>query len=147
MFDKITYISDENCTVKLKEDVEVKVNLMNLERLHQEKYDPTIEQSIVPLTFDEEKGGYYRDYASDNLSMHFVAKSNGVTSMDDDYSLSSVGNENILVETIEGKIKITNNFILGSMPFPVIAIMDQNELSGIKQINIGFCYKNFICHD
>lgn len=35
----------------------VKVNLMNLERLHQEKYDPTIEQSIVPLTFDEEKVG------------------------------------------------------------------------------------------
>ena len=30
MFDKITYISDEDCTVKLKEDVEVKVNLMNM---------------------------------------------------------------------------------------------------------------------
>ncbi len=30
MFDKITYISDEDCTVKLKEDAEVKINLMNL---------------------------------------------------------------------------------------------------------------------
>ena len=30
MFDKITYISDEDCTVKLKEDAEVKINLMNM---------------------------------------------------------------------------------------------------------------------
>ena len=30
MFDKITYISDDSCTVKLKEDQEIKVNLMNL---------------------------------------------------------------------------------------------------------------------
>ena len=30
MFDKITYISDDSCTVKLKEDQNIKVNLMNL---------------------------------------------------------------------------------------------------------------------
>ena len=30
MFDKITYISDDSCTVKLKEDQDIKVNLMNL---------------------------------------------------------------------------------------------------------------------
>ena len=30
MFDKITYISDDSCTVKLKEDGEITVNLMNL---------------------------------------------------------------------------------------------------------------------
>ena len=30
MFDKITYISDEDCTVKLKDDAEVKINLMNM---------------------------------------------------------------------------------------------------------------------
>ena len=30
MFDKITYISDDSCTVKLKEDEEITVNLMNL---------------------------------------------------------------------------------------------------------------------
>ena len=30
MFDRITYISDDSCTVKLKEDGEIKVNLMNL---------------------------------------------------------------------------------------------------------------------
>ncbi|MBR3145915.1 MAG: DUF87 domain-containing protein [Bacilli bacterium] len=30
MFDRITYISDDSCTVKLKEDQEITVNLMNL---------------------------------------------------------------------------------------------------------------------
>lgn len=30
MFDRITYISDEGCTVKLKDDTEISVNLMNL---------------------------------------------------------------------------------------------------------------------
>ena len=30
MFEKITYISDESCTVKLKEDQEITINLMNL---------------------------------------------------------------------------------------------------------------------
>ena len=30
MFDRITYISDDSCTVKLKENAEVKINLMNL---------------------------------------------------------------------------------------------------------------------
>ena len=30
MFDKITYISDESCKVKLKENAEVTMNLMNL---------------------------------------------------------------------------------------------------------------------
>ena len=30
MFDRITYISDESCTVKLKEDQEITINLMNL---------------------------------------------------------------------------------------------------------------------
>ena len=30
MFDRITYISDESCKVKLKDDAEVTMNLMNL---------------------------------------------------------------------------------------------------------------------
>ena len=30
MFDKITYISNEDCTIKLKDNIDVKVNLMNL---------------------------------------------------------------------------------------------------------------------
>ena len=30
MFDKITYISDDSCTVKLSDDEEITINLMNL---------------------------------------------------------------------------------------------------------------------
>ena len=33
MFDKITYISDDSCNVKLKEDVEITMNLIDIEIL------------------------------------------------------------------------------------------------------------------
>ena len=36
MFDRITYISDESCKVKLKENTEVKMNLMNLHLIFQD---------------------------------------------------------------------------------------------------------------
>lgn len=91
--------------------------------------------TITGLTYDESKGGYYKDYATDGLTIHITAEQNGTTTMDSDYELATSGSENILVQITDGKAKITNNFIPGAMPFPITAVMDQNATTGITQIS------------
>lgn len=74
--------------------------------------------TVKGLAMDTEKGGYYRDYAADGLTMHFKAVKDGQTNMDDDYPMN-VGENNILL-VYEGKnIKVTNAFHPGNMPFPI----------------------------
>ena len=81
----------------------------------------TIGSYIVKgLAMDEQKGGYYRDYAADGLTMHFKAEKDGATTMDADYVMSE-GDNNILL-TYEGKnIKVTNAFHPGAMPFQIVS--------------------------
>ena len=98
--------------------------------------------TVKGLTYDEEKGGYYKDYSADNLSVHFKAVNNGMTTMDADYALQTVGKENILVEIVNGKAKITNNFQPGSMPFPITAVMDQNAATAVENVRLGAASEN-----
>ncbi len=91
--------------------------------------------TVKGLTYDESKGGYYKDYAADGLVMHFKAEKGGAVTMDDDYPLSTEGQENILVVIADGKAKITNNFQAGKMPFPISAVMDQNGTTAIRLMN------------
>lgn len=91
--------------------------------------------TVMGLTYDNEKGGYYKDYSADNLSVHFKAVNNGMTTMDADYSLQTAGKENILVEIANGKAKIINNFQPGAMPFPITAVMDQNSATAVENIH------------
>ena len=75
---------------------------------------------VKGLKMDNEKGGYYRDYVNDGLTMHFKVVSNGQVSKDDDYAMSE-GQNNILL-VYEGKnIKVTNAFHPGAMPFPIVS--------------------------
>lgn len=75
---------------------------------------------VKGLKMDNEKGGYYRDYVNDGLTMHFKVVSNGQVSKDDDYAMSE-GQNNILL-VYEGKnIKVTNAFHPGTMPFPIVS--------------------------
>lgn len=75
---------------------------------------------VKGLKMDEQKGGYYRDYVNDGLTMHFKVVSNGQVSKDDDYAMSS-GENNILLVYEEKKIKVTNAFHPGTMPFPIVS--------------------------
>lgn len=88
--------------------------------------------TVKGLTYDESKGGYYKDYAADGLTMYIKALQGGATTMESHYALATADAENILVEIANGKAKITNNFKPGAMPFPITAIMDQNETAGIN---------------
>ena len=42
MFDRITYISDDSCTIKLLENAEVTMNLMNLHLIFEDDTKKTI---------------------------------------------------------------------------------------------------------
>lgn len=95
----------------------------------------TIGSYIVKgLAMDEQKGGYYRDYAADGLTMHFKAEKDGATTMDADYVMSE-GDNNILL-TYEGKnIKVTNAFHPGAMPFQIVSTFPgMGEVSAVEAV-------------
>jgi hypothetical protein len=75
---------------------------------------------VKGLAMDNEKGGYYRDYAADGLTMHFKAVKDGQTNMDADYAMSE-GENNILLVYEGKKIKVTNAFHPGKMPFQIVS--------------------------
>lgn len=77
------------------------------------------ELTISGLTYNEEKGGFYRMYAGDGLVQHFKAMKDGATVMDNDYVLG--GESNILVTLTDEGIHVENPFKLGAMPFPMAA--------------------------
>ena len=62
---------------------------------------------IDNLTFDAEKGGYYRDYSGSDVSMTLVAVSNGETVINGKYYFEKLGN--ILVAANETGYHIVHN--------------------------------------
>lgn len=78
--------------------------------------------TINGLEYDNEKGGFYRDYSEDGISQHFTAVSNGQTTFDKDYVLGT--GSTILVKLADGKLTIENPFKLGAMPFPMVGAFE-----------------------
>lgn len=82
--------------------------------------DLTLGQMVIDnLTYDASKGGYYRDYTGSDVTLPFVAVSNGDTTMNNTYSFEKVGN--VLVKATETGYSIVNNMQPGNMPFPLVA--------------------------
>ena len=82
--------------------------------------------TIENIPYSEDKGGFYKEYADDELAMHFKAVNDkGNTTMDNDYTFN---NETIttaiLVEQTEDGVKTTNDMSLGAMPFSITATME-----------------------
>lgn len=77
---------------------------------------------IDNLTFDAEKGGYYRDYTGSDVSMTLVAVSNGETVINGKYYFEKLGN--ILVAANETGYHIVHNMQPGAMPFPIEFTVD-----------------------
>ncbi len=92
--------------------------------------------TVKGLTYSEEKGGYYHDYANDGLSFHFTAVNGGKTTMDGDYAFNSTKQNDILV-TYDGTAvtNIVNNFQMGSMPFPITSKFTSGSSNGISTVN------------
>ena len=81
--------------------------------------------TVKGLTYDEEKGGYYRDYKNDGLEFHFTAENNGTPTMDGQYSFNAAKDNNILVKYDGNKVTdIINTFQMGAMPFAIVTSFD-----------------------
>ncbi|MBQ8157803.1 MAG: hypothetical protein IJ081_02140 [Prevotella sp.] len=86
--------------------------------------------TVKGLAFDQNKGGYYRDYSADGLKLHFHT-----ASIDGDYPLSNTGANNILVTFDGKKIKIVNNFKPGAMPFLITTTFPgETDGAGVESI-------------
>ena len=79
--------------------------------------------TVKGLVYDEEQGGYYRDYKNDGLSFHFTAVNGGKTTMDKDYEFAKDKANNILVKYEGSNVSsIVNTFQMGAMPFGIVSV-------------------------
>lgn len=98
--------------------------------------------TVKGLVYDEEKGGFYRDYKNDGLSFHFIAEKDGNKSMDGDYEFNTAKDNNILVKYSGSKITdIVNTFQMGAMPFGIVTNFN-SEATGISSIKTDVQKKN-----
>ena len=90
--------------------------------------------TVKGLTYDESKGGFYRDYKDDNLTFHFTAENGGNKTMDGDYSFNNTKDNNILVKYSGNNITdIVNTFQMGAMPFAIVSKFN-TQTTGINSI-------------
>ena len=90
--------------------------------------------TVKGLTYDESKGGFYRDYKDDGLKFHFTAEDGGKKTMDGDYSFNNTKDNNILVKYSGNNITdIVNRFQMGAMPFAIESKFD-TQSTGITSI-------------
>ncbi len=81
--------------------------------------------TINGLEYDSDKGGFFRDYAADGISQHFMAVNNGQTTYDKDFVLGA--GSTIFVKLDNGKLTIENPFKLGAMPFPMVGAFEGSK--------------------
>ena len=83
--------------------------------------------TVKGLTYDEENGGFYRDYKDDGLTFHFTAETGGKNTMDGEYSFNPDKANNILVKYNGNKVEdIVNTFQMGAMPFAITSMFKAN---------------------
>lgn len=98
--------------------------------------------TVKGLTYDEEKGGFYRDYKNDGLSFHFTAEKDGNKSMDGEYGFNTAKDNNILVKYDGSKITdIVNTFQMGAMPFGIVSSFN-SAATGIFSVKNDVQKKN-----
>lgn len=98
--------------------------------------------TVKGLVYDEEKGGFYRDYKNDGLNFHFTAEQNGNKTMDGDYEFNAQKDNNILVKYNGSKITdIVNTFQMGAMPFGIVSSFN-SAATGISSVKNDVLKKN-----
>lgn len=92
--------------------------------------------TVKGLTYDAEKGGYYRDYKNDGLKIHFKAEG-GIMDADKDYEFNNTKNNNILVKYEGNSVSsIVNSFQMGSMPFPIQSTFNGSVTNGVEKVEV-----------
>lgn len=93
------------------------------------------EYVVKGLVYDEERGGFYRDYSGDALSFHFTAEQGGKKTMDSDYEFNANKPNNILVKYNGTQVdEIVNTFQMGAMPFGIVSTFKNvaTAINGVK---------------
>ena len=96
---------------------------------------------VKGLTYDAEKGGYYRDYKNDGLKFRFKAEG-GSVNYDQDFEFNSAKDNNILVKYDGNNIaSIVNTFQMGAMPFGiqstfVASASDGGVTNGVEKVEM-----------
>ncbi len=91
--------------------------------------------TVKGLLYDEEKGGFYRDYRNDGLSFHFMAENGGKKTMDGNYSFNDAKDNNILVKYNGSQVAdIVNTFQMGAMPFAIVSKFN-TQTTDIASVN------------
>ena len=75
--------------------------------------------TIEGLEYDEDKGGFYRNYEDAGLTQHFLAVNGSSTVFDNDYVL---GSGSTILVTLDGNS--IHPFKLGAMPLPLVGNFD-----------------------
>lgn len=98
--------------------------------------------TVKGLTYDEEKGGFYRDYKNDGLKFHFIAEKDGNKTMNGEYEFNTAKDNNILVKYNGSKITdIVNTFQMGAMPFGIVSSFN-SATTGISSVKNDVQKKN-----
>ena len=98
--------------------------------------------TVKGLTYDEEKGGFYRDYKNDGLKFHFIAEKDGNKTMNGEYEFNAEKDNNILVKYDGSKITdIVNTFQMGAMPFGIVSSFN-SAATGISSVKNDVQKKN-----
>lgn len=95
--------------------------------------DMTVGMHVIKgLTYDSEKGGYYRNYSVDEVKAHIIAESGGSKTIDADYVLN---NSNILVMLNEKNAvtSIIDFFTPGAMPMPITTTFP-GQTTAVKKV-------------
>lgn len=98
--------------------------------------------TVKGLVYDEEKGGFYRDYKNDGLKFHFIAEKDGNKTMNGEYEFNAEKDNNILVKYDGSKITdIVNTFQMGAMPFGIVSSFN-SAATGISSVKNDVQKKN-----
>lgn len=98
--------------------------------------------TVKGLVYDEEKGGFYRDYKEDGLKFHFIAEKDGNKTMNGEYEFNTAKDNNILVKYNGSKITdIVNTFQMGAMPFGIVSSFN-SAATGISSVKNDVQKKN-----
>lgn len=110
--------------------------------------DLTLGSYVVKgLTYDETRGGFYRDYKGDGLSFHFTAMQGGMKTMDGDYAFNSERDNNILVKYDGSNVEsIINTFQMGAMPFGIVSTF-QVEATAIDGVTADDSFRATRAYD
>lgn len=95
--------------------------------------DMTIGSYVVKgLTFDSEKGGYYRDYSADEVKSFIIAEKDGVKTINDEYVLT--GDMLVTLNEKNTVASIVDTFVPGRMPMPISTTFP-GKPTAVKTVN------------